>query len=186
MRFDLEKSLTAAEVINTYSQNELARIFREYGEERYSERISAAIVRKRAERPFSTTKDLADAVLSALPAKAKNEDQHPARRVFQACRIEVNGELDSLAKLLKDTPTILKSGGVACFISFHSLEDRLMKDAMKEWENPCQCPRSFPHCNCGKKPVGKILTRKAITPSPEELQRNSRSRSAKLRAFQKY
>ena len=185
MRMDKSAALTAEEVINRYSEKELADIFRQYGEEKFAGRIARVIVEKRRQRLFSTTKELADAVLFALPAKARNEAQHPARRVFQAVRIEVNHELRAVDILLDSALEVLKEGGRLSIISFHSLEDRRVKEAFREWENPCVCPRNFPICVCGREKKGKVITRKAMEASLEEIKENTRSRSAKLRVFER-
>jgi len=183
MRMDMKQSLSAHVVVNTYSKESLERIFRLYGEERYSGRIAEGIVRDRKLKPFETTLELADKIGSYMPAKARYEDQHPARRVFQALRIEVNGELDGLQKMLDEGIELLKPDGRFCVISFHSLEDRIIKETFKTAENPCTCPREFPVCVCGKKPLGKVISKKPITPTAQEIKENSRAHCCKLRVF---
>ncbi|MCQ2482323.1 MAG: 16S rRNA (cytosine(1402)-N(4))-methyltransferase RsmH [Clostridia bacterium] len=185
MRMDTTQSLTAAKVVNTYKEEELARIFKVYGEERYSGRIAAGIVRDRRDNPFTSTIQLADRIVSYIPGKGRNEQQHPARRCFQAIRIEVNHELQSVEELLDKGPELLNSEGRFAVITFHSLEDRLVKDKFKLLENPCTCPREFPVCICGKKPIGKVITHKPIIADEEENKINFRAHSAKLRIFEK-
>ncbi len=185
MRMDMKSPLTAAVVVNTYSEDDLARIFKLYGEERFSGRIAAGIVRDRKQKAFDNTLELAAKIASYMPAKARNEDQHPARRCFQAIRIEVNHELDSVNKLLNDGPRCLKEGGRMAVISFHSLEDRLVKEAFRTLESPCTCPREFPVCVCGKKSLGRVVTRKPVIAGKDELERNRRAHSSKLRVFER-
>ncbi|MCR5592778.1 MAG: 16S rRNA (cytosine(1402)-N(4))-methyltransferase RsmH [Saccharofermentans sp.] len=185
MRMDSSSPLSAYVVVNTYDQRKLEEIFRLYGEERYAGRIASGIVRDRALKPFGTTLELAKAIASYMPSKARYEDQHPARRCFQAIRIEVNHELHSVRKLLQEGPVLLKPGGRMAVISFHSLEDRIVKEEFRTHENPCTCPKDFPMCVCGKKSIGRVLTRKPVTAGQEELKRNMRSHSAKLRVFER-
>lgn len=185
MRMDTSSPLTAAVVVNTYGEDALADIFRRYGEERFSGRIAAGIVRDRKNEPFVSTLQLAGKIASYMPGKARHEDQHPARRCFQALRIEVNHEMDSLEKLLSDGPLRLRSGGRMAVISFHSLEDRMVKEAFRTLENPCTCPRDFPVCVCGKKSMGKVLTKKPVTAGAEEIKINSRAHCCKLRVFER-
>ena len=185
MRMDRTCGQTAADVVNGYPEGELARIFREYGEERFSGRIAGAIVRERGKRPIETTAELADVVRSAIPAKFRGEAQHPARRVFQAIRIEVNRELDGLRGAVDDALDLLQKDGVLCIITFHSLEDRIVKQAFRSYEHPCTCPPSAPICVCGKKPTAAVLTRKPVTAGEEELENNSRASCAKMRAVRK-
>lgn len=185
MRMNPGAALSAREVVNRYPADSLVRILRDYGEERYAGRIVGAICRRREIRPFETTADLAAVVASAMPPQARNEAQHPARRTFQAVRIEVNGELDALKKLLSVAIGRLADHGRLCIISFHSLEDRLVKDAFRSWENPCTCPRDFPKCACGAVPLGRIVTRRPVVAGPKEVDGNARSRSAKLRGFER-
>lgn len=185
MRMDQSRGQTAADVINTYEEQALSRIFREYGEERYAGRIARAIVAQRSRQPIMTTDELAELIRKAMPSAGRQENQHPARRVFQAVRIEVNQELAAIEKLLADAPGLLKPGGRLCIITFHSLEDRLVKESFRRLENPCTCPRDFPVCACGLKPYGRVVIRKPVTADKLEQQENPRSRSAKLRCFEK-
>ncbi len=185
MRMDLSSSLTATDVVNKYSAAQLEKILFEYGEERYSRRIVAGILKERAINRITTTKQLSDIIRNAMPAQGKKEQQHPAKRTFQAIRIEVNHELDSITSLVEVMPEILKPEGRFAAISFHSLEDRIVKDAFKKFENPCTCPKNFPVCACNKKPSIKIITRKPIISGDEELLINPRARSAKLRVMEK-
>lgn len=185
MRMNQQQELSAEVVVNEYSEEDLARIFRDYGEERYSGRIAAAIVRKRSEAPIRTTTDLAEIIRSAMPHAARKEDQHPARRCFQAIRIEVNHELASVSELLETVPALLNAHGRFAVISFHSLEDRLVKEAFRKLENPCTCPREFPVCVCGKRPMGKQIHSKPIVASKQEAVENKRSGCAKLRVFER-
>ena len=181
MRMDTTAALTAREVVNTWSEEALRRILSEYGEERYAGRIATAIVRRRAERPIETTLELVEIIRGAMPAAALREKQHPAKRSFQAIRIAVNGELDELPPMLEAAARRLKSGGRLAVITFHSLEDRIVKQTLKTLATGCTCPPEFPVCVCGKKPRMTLINRKPITAGPEELQDNPRSRSAKLR-----
>ena len=184
MRMDETQRISAYEVVNTYDAKRLEEIFRLYGEERYAGRIAAGIVRDRQEKPFTSTVELAKAIASYMPGKARYEDQHPARRCFQAIRIEVNHELDSVRTLLQEGPKRLSDGGRMAVISFHSLEDRIVKEEFRTLQDPCTCPKNLP-CVCGKKSLGKVITRKPITASDEELKINNRSHSAKLRVFER-
>lgn len=185
MRMNRDNALSAYEVINTYSMEDLYRIIRDYGEEKFAKRIAQFIIKKREEGPIETTYELVDIIKAAIPAKARREGPHPAKRTFQAIRIEVNSELSILNKTIEDGVDKLKVGGRIAIITFHSLEDRIVKNKFKDLENPCTCPREFPICICGKKPKVKIITRKPIDPSQEEIENNSRSRSAKLRIAEK-
>ncbi len=185
MRMDEQQILTAETVVNTYSEYDLERIFRDYGEERYSGRIASAIVRDRKAKPFTRTKQLADKIVEYMPAQGRHEDQHPARRCFQALRIEVNHELSSVERLLMDGPRCLKPGGRMAVISFHSLEDRIVKEAFRKLESPCTCPRDFPVCVCGKKSLGEVITKKPVTACEEEIANNSRAHCCKLRVFER-
>jgi len=185
MRMDYEQGISAREVVNEYDAAELVNIIRNYGEERYAGRIVSAIIREREKGPITTTTSLAGIVTRAMPAAAKKEKQHPARRTFQAVRIEVNRELTAVEKLLDEVPELLCPGGRFAVISFHSLEDRLVKDAFKNLRQPCTCPRSFPVCICDKRPMGNIITTRPIIASDEELKINKRSKSAKLRVFER-
>ena len=185
MRMNCEDSLTAHTVVNTWPQEELKRILYTYGEERYAPQIAAAICRRRAERPIETTLELVDIIRSAMPAAALREKQHPAKRSFQAIRIAVNDELGSVEKVMQDAIPALNPGGRLAIITFHSLEDRIVKQGMAEAAKGCTCPPNFPVCVCGKKPRVKIISRKPITSTEEELERNPRARSAKLRVCEK-
>ena len=185
MRMDQGAGLTACDVVNGYSKEALIRIFRDYGEERFSARIAERILRRRETAPIRTTTELAELVKEAIPGKFRNEPQHPARRTFQAIRIEVNGELAGLEQAVNDGEALLQSGGKLCIITFHSLEDRIVKQAFKRFEHPCTCPPSAPVCICGKQPTARVFTKKPLTPSAEELADNPRSSCAKLRAIEK-
>ena len=185
MRMDREQSVTAKDIVNEYPESELFRIIKEYGEERFARSIARNICRQRKEKPIETTLELVDLIRTSMPAKARNGKSHPAKRTFQAIRIECNRELDVLRQALDDMVDLLCDGGRLSIITFHSLEDRMVKTSFKKQENPCTCPPDFPVCVCGKKPKGKVVTRKPILPSEEELERNTRSKSAKLRVFEK-
>lgn len=185
MRMDQRQELTAREVVNSRTVPELTRILREYGEERYAVRIAQRIEAQRKQKPIETTGELTQIVKDAIPAKARAVGRHPARRTFQAIRIEVNGELRVLEESMKEMISLLNPGGRLCIITFHSLEDRIVKDAFRTAENPCICPPEFPVCVCGRKSQGRVITRKPILPSEEETELNPRSKSAKLRVFQK-
>ncbi|HWQ98189.1 MAG TPA: 16S rRNA (cytosine(1402)-N(4))-methyltransferase RsmH [Clostridia bacterium] len=185
MRMDQSAAFSARDIINKYPEAELTRIFFAYGEERFSKRIAERICNIREQSPIETTLQLAQIVRDAIPAKYRNEPQHPARRTFQALRIEVNGELSGLDRAVEEACDLLQKGGRLCIITFHSLEDRIVKQAFRRFENPCTCPPSAPICICGKEPKAKILTKKPLTASLEEETRNSRSTSAKLRCIEK-
>ena len=185
MRMNSEDTLSAYDVVNTWSQDELKRILYDYGEERYAPRIAAAICARRAEKPIETTLELVDVIRSAMPAQALREKQHPAKRSFQAIRIAVNDELGSVEKVMRDAIPCLNKGGRLAVITFHSLEDRIVKNAMADAAKGCTCPPNFPVCVCGKKPKVKLITRKPIVSGDEELERNPRARSAKLRICEK-
>jgi 16S rRNA (cytosine1402-N4)-methyltransferase len=185
MRMDTDSPLTAAEVVNTYSEAELFRIIHEYGEERFASRIASRIVSERKEKPIETTFALSDIIKGAIPAAARADGPHPAKRTFQAIRIEVNRELDAITPAIQAITKALVPGGRISIISFHSLEDRIVKLAFAAASSGCTCPRDFPVCVCGKKPLLKILTKKPILPSPTELEDNPRARSAKLRVAEK-
>ena len=185
MRMNSEDSLNAEIVVNTWSEEELRRILYTYGEERYAPRIAEAICRRREEKPIKTTLELVDIIRSAMPAAALREKQHPAKRSFQAIRIAVNDELGSVEKVMADAIPLLNPGGRLVVITFHSLEDRIVKTAMAAASKGCTCPPSFPVCVCGKKPQVKLVSRKPIVASAEELEENPRSRSAKLRVCEK-
>lgn len=185
MRMDREASLSAYEVVNGYDEAELARIIFEYGEERYSRRIAQRIVEKRSEKPIVSTFELSDIIKSAMPAASKAEGHHPAKRTFQAIRIEVNSELSIIAPTIQAISKRLNPGGRISIITFHSLEDRTVKNAYAELASGCTCPKDFPVCVCNKKPEIKLVNKKPILPSDEELEINPRSRSAKLRVAEK-
>jgi 16S rRNA (cytosine1402-N4)-methyltransferase len=177
--------LTAADILNTWSESALAESFSRYGEERYSRRIARAIVARRERRPYSRTCELVDTIKDAIPTPARFAAGNPARRVFQALRIEVNGELESLARALPIAFDLLRGGGVLAVISFHSLEDRLVKDFFTSKAKPCVCPPDFPVCACGGIATGAVMTPKAIVPGAGELEVNPRAGSARLRALRK-
>jgi 16S rRNA (cytosine1402-N4)-methyltransferase len=185
MRMNRRQSLTAEEIVNNYSEEELKRIIKEYGEEKWAGRIASFIVREREKEPITTTGQLVEVIKMAIPAAARRKGPHPAKRTFQAIRIEVNNELGILEKAIKDGVKLLNPKGRICVISFHSLEDRKVKDAFKELEESCTCPRDFPVCVCGKQPVVKIITRKPVTPNEIEIKQNPRARSALLRAAER-
>lgn len=185
MRMNSGDSLSAHEVVNTWPQEELKRILYTYGEERYAPQIASAICRRRAEKPIETTLELVDIIRGAMPPAALREKQHPAKRSFQAIRIAVNDELGAVEKIMKDAVELLNPGGRLAIITFHSLEDRIVKTGMNDAARGCTCPPSFPVCVCGKKPKVKIISRKPITATEEELEANPRSRSAKLRVCEK-
>ena len=184
MRMDRRQTLTAKDIVNNYSEKELFRIFRDYGEEQFSQNIAKHIVRNRQEKEIQTTFELNEIIKAAIPAKMRTNG-HPSKRVFQAIRIECNKELDVLRDTMDTMVELLNPGGRLSIITFHSLEDRIVKSAYRKYENPCTCPPEFPVCVCGKKPLGKSVSRKPILPSKEELEVNSRSKSAKLRVFEK-
>lgn len=185
MRMNREDALSAYEVVNTWSYEELRRILFDYGEERYAPRIAEAICRRREEKPIETTLELVDVIRGAMPAAALREKQHPAKRSFQAIRIAVNDELGSVEKVMTDAIPCLNPGGRLAVITFHSLEDRIVKNAMADAAKGCICPPNFPVCVCGKKPKVKLVNRKPITSTQEELDANPRARSAKLRVCEK-
>ena len=185
MRMNNEDVLTADMVVNTWSYEELKRILYDYGEERYAPQIAAAICRKRETAPIKTTLELVDVIRSAMPAAALREKQHPAKRSFQAIRIAVNDELGSVEQVMRDAIPCLNPGGRLAIITFHSLEDRIVKNGMAAASKGCTCPPSFPVCVCGKKPQVKLISRKPIVSTDEELERNPRARSAKLRICEK-
>ena len=185
MRMNREDALTAYDVVNTWSFEELRRILFDYGEERYAPRIAEAICRRREEKNIETTLELVDVIRGAMPAAALREKQHPAKRSFQAIRIAVNDELGSVEKAMEVAFPLLNPGGRLAIITFHSLEDRIVKNAMADAAKGCTCPPSFPVCVCGKKPQVKLITRKPIVSGDEELERNPRARSAKLRVCEK-
>ena len=183
MRMDQSAPLSARTVVNEWPEEELRRIFFEYGEEKFSAKIARRIAEQREQQPIETTTELAALIKAAIPAKYRNEPQHPARRCFQAIRIAVNGELDGLSDAIQAAHDLLNVGGRLAIITFHSLEDRIVKNAFRTFENPCICPKSAPVCICGRKPSAKVLTRHPIVASEQEQKENSRSTSAKLRAI---
>lgn len=185
MRMDGSESLSAYEVVNGWDEERLNRILRDYGEERYSRRISRAIAERREQKPIETTLELVDIIKGAMPAAALREKQHPAKRSFQAIRIAVNDELGAVASMMETAPDKLKKGGRLCVISFHSLEDRIVKAGIAARENGCTCPREAPICTCGFVQTLKSVYRKPILPGAEELELNPRSRSAKLRVAER-
>ena len=185
MRMDQRQEKTARDIINGYSEMELYRIIRDYGEDKFAKNIAKHIVRARQEKPVETTDELTEIIKAAIPMKFRAVGGHPAKRTFQAIRIELNQELEVLRGHLKEMVELLDDGGRICIITFHSLEDRIVKNIFRKCENPCECPPSFPACVCGKKSMGKVITRKPILPSEEELEINPRAKSAKLRVFER-
>ena len=185
MRMDRSEGLTAYEVVNAWSQEELRRILFQYGEERYAPQIAGAILRRREDKPIETTLELVDIIKGAMPAKALKEKQHPAKRSFQAIRIAVNDELASVERMIRGAVPRLNKGGRLAVITFHSLEDRIVKTGMAEFAKGCTCPPDFPVCVCGKTPDVKLVSRKPILPSDREIEENPRARSAKLRVCEK-
>ena len=185
MRMDDRASVSAYDVVNTYDEERLKRILFEYGEERFSPAIAAAIVRERQKKPIESTLELSNIIKYAIPPKAREGGHHPAKRSFQAIRIEVNGELDVIEPAIRDAARLLKPGGRIAIITFHSLEDRIVKQTFASLATGCTCPKEFPVCVCNNKPVLKVITRKPILPSARELEENPRSRSAKLRIAEK-
>lgn len=185
MRMDSRQKFTAKDLVNTYSEMELYRVIRDYGEEKFAKNIAKHIAASRAEKEIETTGELTEIIKAAIPAKIRMNGGHPAKRTFQAIRIELNRELEVLQDSLDDMIDLLGPGGRICIITFHSLEDRIVKNIFKKSENPCTCPGDFPVCVCGKKPLGKAVTRKPVLPSEEEIAYNSRAKSAKLRVFEK-
>lgn len=185
MRMDASQGITAADVVNTWGEDRLNRIFWDYGEERYARRVSAAILKARAQKPIETTLELVDIIKSAMPAAALREKQHPAKRCFQAIRIAVNDELGAVEQMMRTAPDRLNKGGRLCVISFHSLEDRIVKLGIAARENGCTCPREAPICTCGFVRTLRSVSRKPIVPGAEELENNPRSRSAKLRVAER-
>lgn len=185
MRMDQRQTLSAKEVVNEYSEMELYHIIRDYGEEKFAKNIAKHIVSARNQKALETTGELIHVIKAAIPAKVRAVGGHPAKRTFQAIRIEVNRELEVLENSLGDMIDLLNDGGRICVITFHSLEDRIVKNKFRECENPCTCPKEFPVCVCGKKSKGKVITRKPVIPSQEELEDNSRAKSSKLRVFER-
>lgn len=185
MRMDRRQTISAREIVNDYSEKELFRVIRDYGEDPFAKNIAKHIVQERAKAPIETTGQLNEIIKAAIPAKMRATGGHPSKRTYQAIRIECNHELDVLKNSLDTMIDLLNPGGRLCIITFHSLEDRIVKSAFKRRENPCTCPPEFPVCVCGKKSAGKVITRKPILPGAAELEENSRSKSAKLRVFEK-
>ena len=185
MRMDQRQKLTARDIVNTYSEQELYHIIRDYGEDQFAKNIAKHIVKARAEKPIETTGELSEIIKAAIPAKVRATGGHPAKRTFQAIRIELNHELDVLENSIDTMIRLLNPEGRLSIITFHSLEDRIVKTRFRTNENPCICPPDFPVCVCGRKSMGKVITRKPILPSKEELEENSRSKSAKLRVFER-
>ncbi len=185
MRMDQRQRMTAKDIINDYSESDLYRVIRDYGEDRFAKNIAKHIVRARGKGPIETTGQLNEIIRQAVPMKFQKTSGHPSKRTFQAIRIELNHELDVLKDTLDDMIDLLNPGGRICIITFHSLEDRIVKSAFRKNENPCTCPPDFPVCVCGKVSKGRAITKKPILPSEEELAENSRSKSAKLRVFER-
>ena len=185
MRMDTRQTLTAREIVNDYPENELYRVIRDYGEDPFARNIAKHIVQARKTGPIETTGQLNELIAAAIPAKIQKKGGHPSKRTFQALRIECNRELEVLKDSIDGFIELLNPGGRICIITFHSLEDRIVKTAFRRNENPCTCPPDFPVCVCGKKPAGRLITRKPILPSAEEMEENPRSKSAKLRIFEK-
>ena len=185
MRMDTRNEKTAKDILNNYTEMELYRIIRDYGEDKFAKNIAKHIVRMRADKPFETTFELTEAIKAAIPMKLRVNNGHPGKRTFQAIRIELNRELEVLKETLQDMIELLSPKGRLCIITFHSLEDRIVKSCFRTNENPCTCPSNFPMCICGNKPKGKVVSRKPILPSEEEINYNKRAKSAKLRVFEK-
>ncbi|MBU5331819.1 MAG: 16S rRNA (cytosine(1402)-N(4))-methyltransferase RsmH [Anaerocolumna aminovalerica] len=185
MRMDTRNEITAKDIVNNYSEHDLYRIIRDYGEDKFAKNIAKHIVRVRGERPIETTDELTEAIKAAIPMKIRMNTGHPAKKTFQAIRIELNKELEVLSKSLDDMIEMLNDKGRLCIITFHSLEDRIVKSSFRKNEDPCTCPPNFPVCVCGNKSQGTVITRKPIAPSEEEVLNNKRSKSSKLRVFEK-
>ncbi|WP_167956903.1 16S rRNA (cytosine(1402)-N(4))-methyltransferase RsmH [Anaerosporobacter faecicola] len=185
MRMDQRNEQTAKDIVNSYSEYDLYRIIRDYGEDKFAKNIAKHIVKARESKPLETTDELTEVIKAAIPMKVRMNTGHPAKKTFQAIRIELNKELEVLNDTLNDMIDLLNPEGRICIITFHSLEDRIVKSIYRNNENPCTCPPSFPVCVCGKKSKGKVITRKPIIPSEEELEENSRSKSSKLRVFER-
>ena len=185
MRMDTRQSISAKEIVNTYPEMELYRVIKDYGEEQFAKNIAKHIVLARKDKPVETTGELNEIIKAAIPAKMRQNGGHPSKRTFQAIRIECNRELEVLKNSLDEFIQMLNPEGRICIITFHSLEDRIVKTAFKRNENPCICPPDFPVCTCGRKPQGKVISRKPILPSEKELKENKRSKSAKLRVFER-
>ena len=186
MRMDKSKELTAYDLVNDESEEKLRKIFFEYGEEKFSRQIAKKLVAERVKSKIETTGELSEIIFSAIPASARREEQHPAKRIFQAIRIAVNDELGAVEEMLKNAPDLLGEGGRLCVISFHSLEDRIVKNSLKEHSETCSCSKKLPICICNKKPSLKIITKKPITASSIEIENNPRARSAKLRVAERF
>lgn len=185
MRMDTRQKMTARDIVNDYEEMELYRVIRDYGEDKFAKNIAKHIVAARKVKPIETTRELTEIIRASIPMKYQKKSGHPAKRTFQAIRIELNRELEVLKDSLDDMIDLLNPGGRLCIITFHSLEDRIVKSAFRKNENPCTCPSDFPVCVCGKVSKGSILTRKPILPSEEEMEENSRAKSAKLRIFER-
>lgn len=185
MRMDTRQKMTARDIVNDYEEMELYRVIRDYGEDKFAKNIAKHIVAARKVKPIETTGELTEIIRASIPMKYQKKSGHPAKRTFQAIRIELNRELEVLKDSLDDMIDLLNTGGRLCIITFHSLEDRIVKSAFRKNENPCTCPSDFPVCVCGKISKGSILTRKPILPSEEEMEENSRAKSAKLRIFER-
>ena len=185
MRMDQRMEKTARDIVNDYSETDLYRVIRDYGEDKFAKNIAKHIVLARKEKPIETTGELTEIIKAAIPMKIRMQKGHPAKQTFQAIRIELNQELEILRSSLDDMIALLNPGGRICVITFHSLEDRIVKTIFRNNENPCTCPSHFPVCVCGNVSKGKVMTRKPIVPSERELEENSRSRSAKLRVFER-
>ena len=185
MRMDTRQELSARDIVNSYTEGELFGIIRDYGEDKFAKNIAKHIVRARQEKPIETTGELNEIIRAAIPAKMRQTGGHPSIRTFQAIRIACNRELDVLKDSLEELADCLNPGGRLCIITFHSLEDRIVKTTFRAWENPCICPPDFPVCVCGRKPKGKVVTRKPVLPGEAEVASNKRSKSAKLRVFEK-
>ena len=185
MRMDTRQKMTARDIVNDYTEADLYRVIRDYGEDKFAKNIAKHIVQARAVKPVETTAELSEIIRASIPMKFQKKSGHPAKRTFQAIRIELNRELDVLRDSLDDMIDLLNPGGRLCIITFHSLEDRIVKSAFRKNENPCTCPSHFPVCVCGKISKGKVITRKPILPSEAETESNSRSKSAKLRIFER-
>ncbi len=186
MRMDQRQELTAKDIVNDYDEQSLYRVIRDFGEDQFAKNIAKHIVQTRAKKPIETTFELNEVIKVAIPAKMRAVGGHPSKRTFQAIRIECNHELDVLRSSLQDFIDLLNPQGRLCIITFHSLEDRIVKNFFREMENPCTCPPEFPVCICGKIPYGKVISRKPILPTQEEMEQNSRSKSAKLRVFERF
>ena len=185
MRMDQRNARTARDIVNGYGEKELFLMIRNYGEDKFARNIAKHIVARRKEKPVETTGELTEIIKAAIPAKVRARGGHPAKKTFQAIRIELNQELNVLKDHLEDMIDLLEDGGRICVITFHSLEDRIVKNIFRSCEHPCICPPEFPVCTCGRVPKGKVITRKPFVPSPEELERNPRAKSAKLRVFER-